>query len=88
MRVVITGGAGFLGSLVAERLLARGFFRGEEITSLVIADRIAPRYSAVAEDTRVEIVIGDVVETVPLLFSQPVSAVVHLASAVSAEVPG
>lgn len=86
MRVVITGGAGFLGTLVAERLLQRGTFQGEALASVVIADQAPPRSTLMVGDTRVEAVTGDLIDTLPEVFSKPVHAVVHLASAVSAEV--
>ncbi|PKV97633.1 nucleoside-diphosphate-sugar epimerase [Amycolatopsis echigonensis] len=82
MRIVITGGAGFIGSLVAGELLERGVFRGSEVTSLVLADRMPARVS----DPRVEAVTGDLAEVVPRLFAEPVDVLIHLASAVSAEV--
>lgn len=82
MRIVITGGAGFIGSLVAGELLERGVFRGSEVTSLVLADRMPVRVS----DPRVEAVTGDLAEVVPRLFAEPVDVLIHLASAVSAEV--
>lgn len=85
MRIVITGGAGFIGSLVAERLLERGAFRSEELTSLVLTDRFTPR-PALAGDRRVEVITGDLAEVAPQLFREPVDVLIHLASAVSAEV--
>jgi len=85
MRVVITGGAGFIGSLVAERLLADGRFRGEQLDEVVLTDRFDPR-PALAEDPRVRVVNGELAAAVPALFAEPVDVLVHLASAVSAEV--
>jgi nucleoside-diphosphate-sugar epimerase len=85
VRIVVTGGAGFLGSLVAERLLAQGTFQGIDIGSLVLTDRFEPR-SALTDDPRVHAVTGDVGDVVPALFAEPVDVLVHLASAVSAEV--
>ena len=42
MRVVITGGFGFIGTMVARELLATRMFRGSELTELVLADRFVP----------------------------------------------
>jgi nucleoside-diphosphate-sugar epimerase len=85
MRIVVTGGAGFLGSLVAEELLARSTFRGDELGELVLTDRFEPRPELV-DHPRVRAVIGDLRTVVPDLFAAPVDVLVHLASAVSAEV--
>lgn len=85
MRIVITGGAGFIGSLVAEKLLERGTFRGEELTSLVLTDQFTPR-AVLADDPRVAVISGDLADVVPQLFGEPVDVLIHLASAVSAEV--
>ena len=40
MRLLITGGAGFVGARLARTLLARGRLDGRTIESLVIADQI------------------------------------------------
>ncbi|MFG3367238.1 D-erythronate dehydrogenase [Streptomyces sp. NPDC090032] len=85
MRIVITGGFGFLGRQVAEGLLETRTFRGAPIDRLVLADRFVPDGSAVADDPLVEIVRGDLTERLDALFAEPVDVVIHLASAVSAE---
>jgi len=86
VRVVITGGFGFLGTMVARELLAASMFRGRELTELVLADRFVPRDDdAIAADPRSTVVEGDLLETIPRIFARRVDAVVHLASAVSAE---
>jgi D-erythronate 2-dehydrogenase len=86
MRVVITGGFGFIGTMVARELLATGTFRGRELTELVLADRWVRRdEDAVVADPRSRVVEGDLLETLPTIFADRVDAVIHLASAVSAE---
>jgi D-erythronate 2-dehydrogenase len=86
MRVVITGGFGFIGTMVARESLATGTFRGSELTELVLADRFVPRDAdAIAADPRSTVVEGDLLETIPRIFARRVDAVLHLASAVSAE---
>ena len=47
VRVVITGGFGFIGTMVARELLATGMFRGSELTELVLADRFVRRDDAI-----------------------------------------
>ncbi|MFI9389599.1 D-erythronate dehydrogenase [Streptomyces bauhiniae] len=85
MRIVITGGFGFLGRQVAERLLETRTFRGAPVVRLVLADLFVPEASRLAADPLVEVVQGDLTERLDELFAQPVDAVIHLASAVSAE---
>ena len=43
MKILITGGGGFIGSRLAAALLARGRLDGKPIERLVLADLIAPR---------------------------------------------
>ena len=38
MKILITGGAGFLGTQLARAILARGSLRGERITALTLSD--------------------------------------------------
>ena len=52
MKVLITGGAGFLGTRLARTLLSRGHFSGHPLTQLVLAD-LAPPAADVAGDPRV-----------------------------------
>ncbi|WP_432189591.1 D-erythronate dehydrogenase [Streptomyces sp. Tue6028] len=85
MRIVITGGFGFLGRQVADRLLTTRTFRGAPIGRLVLADRFVPDEPEVARDPLVDIVRGDLTERLDELFAEPVDVVIHLASAVSAE---
>src|SRR6516225_9024493 len=62
MRVIVTGGAGFIGTLLARRLLARSACIGgggpADVGELVIADLAAPA-ADVAADPRTRAVAGD-----------------------------
>ncbi|WP_413797208.1 D-erythronate dehydrogenase [Streptomyces iranensis] len=84
MRIVITGGFGFLGRRVAAALLASRTFRGAPIDRLVLADRVVPPGSA-TDDPLVDIVRGDLADRLDEVFAEPVDVLIHLASAVSAE---
>ncbi|MBO1330102.1 D-erythronate dehydrogenase [Streptomyces sp. VRA16 Mangrove soil] len=84
MRVVVTGGFGFLGQRVARALLERGTFDGVPIDRLVLADLVVPDGSPPAADPRVDVVQGDLTDRLGALFADPVDVVVHLAAAVSA----
>jgi D-erythronate 2-dehydrogenase len=84
VRVLVTGGAGFLGDLLVRRLLASPLVldgapaRG--IDELVVADLVAPR-DDLLQDPRVVALTGALDETVP--DAGDVDAVFHLAGVVS-----
>src|SRR5713101_9193090 len=85
MRIVITGGCGFLGRRVAIRLLERGSGLGS-IDELVLFDNAAPALP-LPEDKRVRLVTGDIADrdTVSRLIGPGTDAVFHLAAIVSGE---
>jgi D-erythronate 2-dehydrogenase len=85
MRIVITGGCGFLGRRVAIRLLEKGCALGS-IDELVLFDNAAPAL-ALPEDKRLRLVTGDIADrdTVGRLIGPGTDAVFHLAAIVSGE---
>lgn len=85
MNVLITGGAGFLGTRLARTLLERGTLAGRAIERLVLADLVAPADAALRGDPRVQAHAGDLLAQLPALMRTRFDAVFHLASAVSAE---
>ncbi|POX42672.1 NAD-dependent epimerase [Streptomyces sp. Ru73] len=85
MRIVITGGFGFLGRQVAGALLEARTFAGVPVDRLVLADRFVPSGAPEAADPLVDVVQGDLTDRLGELFAEPVDVVIHLASAVSAE---
>ncbi|MBK7474263.1 MAG: SDR family oxidoreductase [Betaproteobacteria bacterium] len=89
MRVVITGGAGFLGSRLARKILERGTLIGADgaqhvVRELVLFD-MAP--AAGFNDPRVTVITGDVADapTVRALIGNNVQSVFHLAAIVSGQ---
>src|SRR5216684_2513468 len=81
MRIVITGGCGFLGRRVAIRLLELG-----RVDELVLFDNAAPALP-LPEDRRLKLVTGDIADrdTVTRLIAPGTDAVFHLAAVVSGE---
>ncbi len=85
MRIVITGGCGFLGRRVAMRLLDEGSALGP-VDQLVLFDNAAPALP-LPDDKRVTLVTGDIAdrETVARLIAPGTDAVFHLAAIVSGQ---
>ncbi len=84
MRIVITGGHGFVGRTLAREILSRGSLCGRHVDELVLAD-VAPRPTDLDRVGIVQTVGGDLADSLPELFADRVDMVFHLASAVSAE---
>jgi D-erythronate 2-dehydrogenase len=84
MRVIVTGGAGFIGTLLVRRLLAEPVTVGDappaEVGEVVIADLAAPPPDVTA-DPRVRAVTGDLAAVASRLGAA--DAVFHLAGVVS-----
>jgi nucleoside-diphosphate-sugar epimerase len=80
MRVVITGGCGFLGRRLTQSLLAR-----DDVAELTLFDNAAPALP-LPEDRRLHFMTGDIADrdTVRRLIAAGVDAVFHLAAVVSA----
>lgn len=84
MKLLITGGGGFLGARLARTLLLGGTLAGQRITRLVLTD-IAPPPADLLADTRVEARTGPLLTQTDALHSEAFDGVFHLASAVSGE---
>jgi len=90
VKVVITGGTGFIGLNLARRLVQRGALMGPsgatgEIDSIVLFDNAVPDSLPAGLDERVEMVGGDVADadTVAGLIDRDDISVFHFASVVS-----
>ncbi len=90
MKVIITGGGGFLGSQLCQKLLERGALIGpsgapEEIREIVLLDAVFHRP---AGDPRVRQITGDISDRATVFSAvgrDPATAIFHLASMVSGE---
>lgn len=85
MRVLVTGGAGFIGKKLIARLLKDGQVGGTKITRITCFDVAAP--DGLPADGRLDVATGDLASAGQVLaqVSKGQDAIWHLASAVSGE---
>jgi len=90
MKVVITGGAGFLGRRLARTLLQRGKLVGpsgheEPIDTIVVLDTVTPE-PALSPDARLQVATGDITDqaTLTQVIDVHTTSVFHFAAVVSA----
>ena len=88
MKIVITGGAGFIGMKLAQRLLDRGRLtepdgREKTIEEILLFDLAAPR----AIDRRIKVATGDIADgaTLRKVIDRNTTSVFHLAAVVSGQ---
>jgi nucleoside-diphosphate-sugar epimerase len=84
MKLLITGGGGFIGTRLARTLLARGTLGGRRLERVVLADQVAPK-DDLAADPRVVARVGPLADQCESLGRENFDGVFHLASAVSGE---
>ena len=84
MKIIITGGGGFLGSQLSEKLLQRGTWCGKPITEMVLLDAF---FRSEPTDARVKQVTGDIGDRATVLAAtgDAFDGIFHLASMVSGE---
>jgi nucleoside-diphosphate-sugar epimerase len=83
-KILITGGAGFVGTRLARSLLQRDSLAGRPITQLVLADQAQAQPDLLA-DARVQGRVGPLLSQCEALRDEAFDGVFHLASAVSGE---
>jgi nucleoside-diphosphate-sugar epimerase len=83
MRLLITGGAGFLGARLAREILARRHLAGQLVREVVISDLVAPPPDLL-DDSRIVPAVAPMLEQADL-FASGFDGVFHMASAVSGE---
>lgn len=90
MKIVITGGVGFLGQRLARTLLQRGKLVGptgaeESIETVVVLDTVRPE-PAITTDARLQVATGDITDraTLAQVIDARTTSVFHFAAVVSA----
>jgi nucleoside-diphosphate-sugar epimerase len=90
MKIVITGGAGFLGRRLARTLLQRSKLIGpsgaeEAIDTVVVLDTVVPE-PPMATDARLQVATGDITDgaTLSRVIDERTTSVFHFAAVVSA----
>ncbi|SAK97330.1 D-erythronate dehydrogenase [Caballeronia ptereochthonis] len=87
MKILITGGAGFLGQRLAKRLLERNELDGKPVTELVLLDVARPNDERLLGDARVRAETGDISDPAVLQrhIDPQTEAIFHLAAIVSGQ---
>ena len=84
MKIIITGGGGFLGSQLAQKILERGRLCGEPVTEMILLDAL---FRSEPTDARAKHVKGDIGDRATVLSAtgSKFDVIFHLASMVSGE---
>lgn len=83
MRILITGGGGFIGQKLARKLAETGELNNSKISEIILADIVEP--GPIESSTKITYVAADIanVQSVSELFANGIDVVYHLAAVVS-----